>query len=269
MTEKQQKLTDDTHTDFYTVDIEEFEGPLDLLLSLVKKSEINIYDIPISEISDQYNRHLTMIEECDLDAIGAYLPLLAELGFIKSKMLLPRTEEEDEVSQLDPRMELARRLVVYERFRDVAMKMADMNLLGRDVFVKGYGYAEEFGDPEIETETATSGVWKLIASLCEMRARINENDTEDITFVIDPVSVERRIAEIHEKIKEKKVIEDFNMLFEDGAPSKRHIVISFMAILELAKKEIVELFQKKPFSSIRLLYSEEKKDGEKTDKENG
>ncbi len=267
MTEGEQKtLTDDRKDNFYTVDIDEFEGPLDLLLSLVKKNEIDIYDIPVFEVSEQYNRHLALVKQHNLDAVGQYLPILAELGLIKSRMLLPQEEQEETEDGVDPRMELARRLIVYERFCDFAIRMADMNMLGRDVFTRGIGYGEEFGNPELETEVVASGIWPLITALCEMRARINENDKEDIVLTIDPVSVERRLAEIHEKVKEKGVIEDFRMLFDEAEPSKNRVAVSFMAILELARKEIVELFQKKPFSSIKLLYSEENKDGEKPDK---
>ncbi|WP_462137429.1 segregation and condensation protein A [Candidatus Mycalebacterium sp.] len=255
------------HDSFYTVDIEQFEGPLDLLLSLVKKNEINIYDIPIAEVSEQYNKQLEIMRRGDFDSVAQYLPLLAELGLLKSRMLLPKTEEDEQEDGIDPRLELARRLVVYERFRDAAARMGEMSLLGRDVFAKGLGYSEEFGEPEIETEVAASGVWPLIVALCEMRARINEGDAEEIYFTIDPVSVEQRISEIHEKIREKGVIEDFNMLF-DEKPSRSHIAISFIAVLELARKEVVELFQKKPFSAIKLLYSEGEKDGKESDKEN-
>lgn len=262
----QKKLTDGREENFYTVDIDEFEGPLDLLLSLVKKNEINVYDIPLSEISEQYNRHLGLMEKHGIDAVGRYLPLLAELGLIKSRMLLPKTAEGESEEEADPRMELARKLVAYERFRDVAIRMTDMTVLGRDVFTRGLGYAEEFGDAELETETVASGIWPLITSLCEMRARINENQKEDILLTIDPVSIERRLAEIHEKIKSKGNIHDFQTLFDDARPSKSQIVVSFMAILELARKGVVELFQKKPFSSIKLLYSEENKDGKQPDK---
>lgn len=261
--------TDNGEENFYTVDIGEFEGPLDLLLSLVRKNKINIYDIPVSEISEQYNRHLNLIEKRSLDTVGRYLPLLAELGLIKSRMLLPQTAEEETEEGADPRMELARRLVVYERFRNAAAEMAGMTMLGRDVFTRGSGYGEEFGEYEVETETVASGIWDLINALCEMRARINSEDARDIVFEISPESIERRLADIHEKIKREKVIEDFGELFDEEKPSKNQVVISFLAILELARKEIVELFQKKPFSSIKLLYSEGKKDdGKPQDKKN-
>lgn len=269
MTEQKTVPVSETPRDrFYTVDIEQFEGPLDLLLSLVKKNEINIYDIPIAEISEQYNRQLEIMRRGDFDLVAQYLPLLAELGLIKSGMLLPQTEKDnEEEGGADPRLELARRLVVYERFRDAAARIGRMSLLGRDVFTKGLGYAEEFGDPEIETEVAASGVWSLMVALCEMRARINESDAEEVRFTIDPVSVEQRISEIHGKIREKGVIEDFRMLF-DEKPSRSQVAVSFVAILELARKEIVELFQKRPFSAIKLLYSNGEKDGEKPNKEN-
>lgn len=254
--------------DFYTVDIDEFEGPLELLLSLVKKREVDIYDIPISDISNQYHERLREVEERSLDAVGRYLPFLAELGLIKSRMLLPKPEDEDtEEDGADPRIELARRLIVYERFRDVASRMAEMGLLGRDVFTRGLRYQDEFGEPEIETEIAASGIWPLITSLCEMRARINENDTQDIAFAIDPVTVEQRVAEIHAAMKQRGKVEDFSMLFDDK-PSKSRMVVSFMAILELARKNVVELFQKRPFSSIKLFYVEDK-NGKDSSKEDG
>jgi len=268
MMTEQKTLVEPVEEDFYTVDIEQFEGPLNLLLSLIRKSEIDIYDIPVAEISEQYDRRLEIMEKRSFDNVAQYLPLLAELGLIKSRMLLPKTDEEDKQDPVDPRMELARRLIVYERFRDAAVRMGHMILLGRDVFPKGLRYSGEFGEPEVETEVV-SGVWPLIVSLCEMRARINQNDKENLRFTIDPVSVEERMIEIHSRIREEGIIEDFNMLFDDAAPSKSRIAVSFVAILELARKEVIELFQKKPFSTIKLLYSERKNDGkdpyEKTD----
>ena len=266
----QQTLAPPPEEHFYTVDIDEFEGPLDLLLSLVKKREVDIYDIPIAEISDQYHRRLELMEDRSLDAVARYLPFLAELGLIKSRMLLPRPEEDEEEEGIDPRMELARRLVVYERFRDVAEKMGQMSLLGRDVFARGANYEDEFGAPEVETEVAASGIWPLIVALCGMRARVNAGDTEDIEFRIDPVTVEQRVAEIRAALKEKGSVEDFSMLF-DGKPSRGMVAVSFVAILELAKNRVIELVQKRPFSSIKLFYTEgredEREDGQGPDKE--
>lgn len=252
---------------FYTVDIDEFEGPLELLLALVKKREVDIYDIPIAEISDQYRRRLELMENRNLDAVARYLPFLAELGLIKSRMLLPRPEEEDEEEGVDPRMELARRLVVYERFRDVALRMGEMSLLGRDVFVRGATYADEFGEPEVETEVIASGIWPLIVALCGMRARVNAGDTEDIELQIDPMTVEQRVAEIREALRQRGSVEDFSMLFGEEKPSKSQVTVSFMAILELARNRVVELVQKRPFSSIKLFYVEGNEDGKEPDKE--
>lgn len=263
----QQTLTPTPEERFYTVDIDEFEGPLELLLSLVKKREVDIYNIPIAEISDQYRRKLEMMEDRSLDAVARYLPFLAELGLIKSRMLLPQPEEEDEEPGIDPRMELARRLIVYERFRDVAQRMGEMSLLGRDVFARGANYEDEFGEPEVETELVVSGIWPLIVALCGMRARVSAGDTEDIEFRIDPVTVEQRIAEIREMLKQKGSVEDFSMLF-DEKPSKSRVAVSFIAILELARSRVVELVQKRPFSSIKLFYVEGDEDGKEQNKEN-
>ncbi|MCY3972891.1 MAG: segregation/condensation protein A [Candidatus Dadabacteria bacterium] len=264
---KQQTLAPPPEERFYTVDIDEFEGPLELLLSLVKKREVDIYDIPIAEISDQYHRRLELMEDRSLDVVARYLPFLAELGLIKSRMLLPRPEEEKEEEGVDPRMELARRLIVYERFRDVAVRMGEMSLLGRDVFARGATYADEFGEPEVETELVASGIWPLVVALCGMRARVNAGDTEDIELHIDPVTVEQRVAEIRAALKQKGSVEDFSMLF-DEKPSRSQVAVSFMAILELARNRVIELIQKRPFSSIKLFYVEGRENGKDPDKEN-
>src|SRR4030042_830004 len=128
----------------YQVKLQVFEGPLDLLLFLIKKNEIDIYDIPIAVITQQYLEYLEMMKNLDLDVAGEFLLMAATLLLIKSKMLLPTPEEqpaEGEQEEEDPRAELVRRLLEYQRFKEAAQQLVKGPLLDREVFVRSF-----FGD---------------------------------------------------------------------------------------------------------------------------
>ena len=121
-----------------SVKLDSFEGPLDLLLHLIKKHEIDIYDIPISLISEQYNQYLDSLKVLDLDIVGDYLRMAAELGYIKSRMLLPKQVVEQEDEQEDPREELVKRLIEYQRYKDASYQLFSLDLLGRDIYARKF-----------------------------------------------------------------------------------------------------------------------------------
>ncbi|MXW43141.1 MAG: segregation/condensation protein A, partial [Candidatus Dadabacteria bacterium] len=122
----------------YSVQLEIFNGPLDLLLHLIKKHEVDIYDIPIALITEQYLEYLEFLKDVNLEIVGDYMSMAAELGYIKSRMLLPRIKEEGEEEEEDPREELVRRLLEYEKNRSAAAELGGMEILGKDIFLAGY-----------------------------------------------------------------------------------------------------------------------------------
>ena len=135
----------------YRVKLQVFEGPLDLLLHLVKKNKVDIYDIPVAVIAEQYLEYIKMMRAIDINLAGEYLVMAATLMYIKSRMLLPRPPEEEE--EEDPRAELVRRLIEYQRFKVVAEELLQRELLQRDVFIRPPGEEEEEGEIEAVSYT--------------------------------------------------------------------------------------------------------------------
>ena len=146
----------------YSVQLDIFNGPLNLLLHLIKKNEVDIYDIPIALIIEQYLEYLDFLKDVNLEIVGDYMSMAAELGYIKSRMLLPRIKDEGEDEEQDPREELVRRLLEYERYRDAAAELGGMEILGKDVFLAGYDRKEAFGEPAEETEFVKFDLWSLV-----------------------------------------------------------------------------------------------------------
>ncbi len=234
----------------YLVRLEVFEGPLDLLLYLIKKNEVDIYDIPVAMITEQYLEYLEMMKELNLEVVGDYLVIAAELGRIKSNMLLPKPEPENEEDDLDPRAELVRRLVEYQRYKDAALKLLDFQILERDVFTNAYQDDDDQADnanPMIKAD-----LWALMDAIRDIYKRRNYSWPDSIKFEIDNVTIEEKIEEVVSRIKSEG-----NILFEqffDGVSSNFELVLTFLSVLELVRMRVIGVFQDTPYSSIRLVY---------------
>jgi segregation and condensation protein A len=220
-------LTDEST---YRVKLPIFEGPLDLLLYLVKKNEYDIFDIPIAEITRQYMDHIEIMKVLNLDIAGEYLVMAATLAHIKSKMLLPADRTEDQAEdELDPRMELALKLAEYERFKEAARQLDDFDILLRDVFLRGGSMVLETEDEKLTDLT----LFELVAALQKVLLTIQE-----------------KMVELSQLILERG-----EMVFEElfvGEPSRMTIVVTFLALLELIKARVVRIYQAQPFGTIRL-----------------
>ncbi len=228
-----------------------FEGPLDLLLHLIKKNEVDIYDIPIAAITEQYIEYLELMKDMDLQIVGEYLVIAAELSLIKSRMLLPKPViEEDEE---DPRAELVRRLIEYQRYKDAASDLIGREILGRDVFKRDFdGTAYEI---EEEVELVPVDLWSLIETFKEFYQRRSHLWAEEIVYQVEGVTIEEKIAEVLERLKEKTMLR-FEEFF-DECSSKFELVITFLALLELSRTENVLVSQESPGSAIMISYSGE------------
>jgi len=234
----------------YLVKLQIFEGPLDLLLQLIRKNKVDIYDIPIAKITEQYLEYLEILKKCDLEVVGDYLALAAQLSLIKSRMLLPQPPSEEE--EEDPRAELVRRLLEYERFKEAAEELEKRNILGKEVFLRGLSYFDEFGETAEETEIVKTDLWSLIEAFREVYQRKNFNLTEDIVFTLESYSIEEKTNEILNFIKfsGKTVFKD---LFTNLS-SKVEVVITFLAILEMVKNEQLGIVQDGYDSEVELTY---------------
>ena len=222
--------------------LDTFEGPLDLLLYLIRKQNLNILDVPIAEITDQYVNYINLMKELELELAGEYLLMAAMLAEIKSKMLLPLFEEvEDEE---DPRAELVRRLLEYERYRTASEELNKLQRLERDIFITGVEsshLAQPIELPEIALQ-------ELMLSFQEVLKRAEMFTS--LHLLKEPLSVRERMATILEKLKNKDFI-DFTELF-DLEEQKTGLVVTFLAILELMKELLIEIVQTKAFGVIHV-----------------
>ncbi len=239
----------------YSVQLEIFNGPLDLLLHLIKKHEVDIYDIPIALITEQYLEYLEFLKDVNLEIVGDYMSMAAELGYIKSRMLLPRIKEEGEEEEEDPREELVRRLLEYEKYRGAAAELGGMEILGKDVFLAGYDRREMFGEPEEETEFVKFDLWSLVdtfSKICEDREKA---ETREISLAPQTYTVDERKNQVIEIMRrEKEVL--FEDLFE-GDKNRMKLVVTFLSILELLKEGILDVFQPTFEEPIKIILREE------------
>lgn len=234
----------------YEVKLDIFEGPLDLLLYLIKKNEINIYDIPIAFITEQYLGHLEIMKSLNLDLAGEYLLLASTLIHIKSKMLLPVQESEEE-DELDPREELVRQLLEYQAFKETALKLDKRNLLERDVFKGGYSPDEEL-DPE-EKPFVEVSVFELVEAFRKIVSTVEE---ELLEINSEKMSLADRINEIMERLAEEKDITFTDLL---GKVADRRVAIyTFLAILEMMKLRMIRAYQADSFGVIRIFLAVER-----------
>jgi segregation and condensation protein A len=243
------------------VRLETFEGPLDLLLYLIKKNEIDIYDIPISVITQQYLEYLEMMKNLNLDVAGEFLLMAATLLHIKSKMLLPATEEEEgEKEEEDPRAELVRRLLEYQRFKEAAQQLVKGPLLDREVFVRSF-----FGDSlaEKEREEKVSGEVTLFDLLEAMKKVLEALPAEEFQEIsAEHLNIKDKILHIMERLWEADSLA-FTDLYT-ASTSRREIVVTFLALLELLRLRMIRVYQGETFGTIRIFSPVGPEEGRKT-----
>ena len=234
----------------YLVKLQIFEGPLDLLLQLIRKNKVDIYDIPIAKITEQYLEYLEILKKCDLEVVGDYLALAAQLSLIKSRMLLPQPPSEEE--EEDPRAELVRRLLEYERYKEAAEELEKRDILGKEVFLRGLSYFDEFGEMAEETEIVKTDLWSLLEAFREVYERKNFNLTEDVVFTLESYSIEEKTSEILNfvKFKGKTAFKDLFL----NTTSKVEVVVTFLAILEMVKNEMLGIVQEGYDGEVELTY---------------
>jgi len=231
----------------YTFRLEGFEGPLDLLLHLIQKNELDIFNIPISLVTEQYLEYLQLIKVLNLDVAGEYLLMASTLLHIKSKMLLPKSSEgEEEGEEEDPRAELVRRLLEYQKYKNAALEMEKRPLLDRDVFIRLIPAEpeEEPGEEKIEVN-----LFELLEAFRKVLERIKSETVHEV--ILEHVSVEDKIQEILSLLAKENRSMVFHRLFPEQA-SRRVVVVTLLAILELVKMKRIRIFQMAAFETIRI-----------------
>jgi len=223
-----------------------FDGPMDLLVHLVKKNDLDIYDIPIALIVDQYMAYMKLMKALSIDVAGDFLVMAATLAHIKSRMLLPVDEEQDEDAE-DPRMDIVRPLAEYLQIRHVAEDLTERDRLDWDVFVRGYTNGDESGDKDPEGLIQIS-LFELIDAFQKIIDRVSPQHFVNIT--LDTISVKSRISEIADLLEERESV-TFEEIFEEQA-TKGQIIVTFLAILEMAKAQIIRVMQHVSSGVIRI-----------------
>jgi segregation and condensation protein A len=229
----------------YQVVLPTFEGPLDLLLHLIEQHELDIRDIPIAFVAKKYVEYITLMEELNIDIASEYLVMAATLTHIKSKMLLPvppADQEDDDELGLDPRAELVRRLLEYQKYKQAAEQLGGGDVLGRDVFVRG------LPAPSVEGPAPLAGVslFKLLDAFQSVLSRANTKIDHQID--LERFSITDRINQLVDLLQLHKKL-PFEQLFE-GASSRADMIVTFLALLEMTRLRMTRLEQAAPLEPI-------------------
>ena len=233
---------DEARRDSYRVKLEIFEGPLDLLLYLIRKDEIDIYDIPIAHITEQYLAYLELMQELDIAVAGDFLVMASTLIYIKSKMLLPpdpKVDGEEDLSE-DPRAELIERLLEYQKFKSAAQMFYSRGEIESACYTRG----------PLETDSSNPEVSATVLDLLRVFREVLKRAEAQIEMEIarDEVTIAEKLAQIHAMLDRYEQI-NVRELFEMSR-SKRELIITFLAFLELVKEWKVYLIQREPFGDI-------------------
>lgn len=234
-----------------SVRLEIYEGPLDLLLHLIKKNEIDIYDIPVALITTQYLQYLESMTSLNIELAGEFLLMAATLTQIKSKMLLPISSDETEAEEDDPRMAIVRPLLEHMKLRDAAEALERRELLNRDVFLRE-NFLDEVED-EDEEELVPVSLFDLIDSFRRVLLRVDSG--KGLEIKIELKTVEQRIQEVIEllKVSGEELFED--LFIEDR--SRLELILTFLSLLELARIGLIRLFQHPADLTITVFYTGE------------
>ena len=227
----------------YRVRLEVFEGPLDLLLHLVKKNELKLSDIPVASITDQYLGYLDLLQQLDLGLAGEYLVMAATLLHLKSRLLLPTQEAVEEDGGPDPRAELARQLLEYQRFKEAAATLDRKLLLGRDVFTR-----PPLPSPAQPEHIHAVGLGDLLDALRDMLKKAEPELVHEI--VLEQVSLRERVGVVLDLLRERGRITFIELFSADT--TRLQTLVTFLASLELVRSRMIDMQQAVPFGPILL-----------------
>lgn len=236
----------DRYNSIYNVKLDQFEGPLDLLLYLIKKNELDICDIPIALITRQYLEYINLMKELNLEVAGEFLVMASTLIQIKSSMLLPGDTEdsEDEVAE-DPRAELIRRLLEYNRYKEAALELSERKQLGRDHFARNFPSSEAQQVEDADQPLALE-LFDLIEAFRRIVIKAPKKSFHEVSA--ESISIAERINEILSILQERDTL-SFYDLFED-CRDLDYLVATFLAILELCKLKMIRVSQNSRFGTI-------------------
>ena len=247
--------------DEYKVTLDVFEGPLDLLLYLIRREELDIYDIPIEHIASEYMKFIDEARDLNLDIAGEFIVMAATLMVIKSRMLLPvdrrNVSEESSEDWVDPRLDLVRQLIEYKKFKDAAIRLETMEALSVNSFDYGGGRPKfEKTAADARGALANLDLYDLLTAFQEVLARANELPHEELKG--SRFSVPEKMDVVLERARREGQV-SFVALFAEDAP-KGEIIVTFLALLELIRQHRVIVYQNAAFHEITILPSKEEPD---------
>jgi segregation and condensation protein A len=236
----QPEIVPDRESDQLKITLGEFEGPLDLLLHLIRQEQVNIYDIPIARITDEYLRYLNLMQELDLTVAGDFLVMAAQLIEMKSRMLLPRDPLAEDEELIDPRAELVDRLLEHEKFKAAAQMLWSRATVEQAVFTRAEMETDK-NNPEV-----AAGLFDLLSVFQEILAR----HKEEILLEIEREEVS--MAEMIERLRNMvRSAGELNLMtFFERAKSRRELVVAFLTVLELVRMSEISVFQRETFGEI-------------------
>jgi segregation and condensation protein A len=235
--------------DAYQVKLASFEGPLDLLLHLIRKNEVNIYDIPIALITEQYLGYIDLMQEMNLDVAGEFLVMAATLIHIKSRTLLPRPDpSQEDADPEDPREALVRRLLEHQKYKAAAELLHDRQTLRGAQFGRPdasvAGAAGDAYQPELEVD-----LFSLLAAFRGVLERASRRPP--MVLPPDQISIEDRMHQLLGRLSETEAC-GFEDLFTDGDGSRPFVIVTFLALLEMIRLKLIRVFQSGSFGAIRV-----------------
>lgn len=233
----------------YRVFLPNFEGPLDLLLHLIRKDQLNIYDIPIAHICKSYLDHLDLMKSIDVNIAGEFMVMAATLTLLKSLVLLPKEEgagEED-----DPRMPLVQQLLEYERFKKAADQLDSLRWMGRDIYVRPPSAIESMMPVESLLDAPIDPVDPFQLLVC-LKIATNRTTRPSMQITTDPVSIRDKVVQVGQFLAQHEVISFTDLIPEKGDRKILDVVVAFLAVLELARLKFVEIIQHENFGHIQI-----------------
>ena len=250
MAEHPQPSDFESSPDAYRVKLDTFEGPLDLLIHLIRTNELNIYDIPIALITEQYLAYIALMQELNLDVAGEFLVMAATLIHIKSRTLLPRPDptQEDMGPDEDPREALVRRLLEHQKYKAAAELLHERETVRSAQFMRPDARVADAAGDEYEPELEVD-LFSLLAAFKGVLERANRRPR----MVLPPeqMSIETRIEQLLERLSETEAC-GFEDLFADGDGSRPFMIVTFLAVLEMIRLKLIRVFQTGGHGPIRV-----------------
>ncbi|MBN8250273.1 segregation/condensation protein A [Priestia flexa] len=246
----------------YSVKVDAFEGPLDLLLHLINRFEIDIYDIPVATITEQYMMYIHTMNELQLDVASEYLVMAATLIQIKSKMLLPTYDEDDIDDSMDdveedPREQLMQQLIEYRKFKEAAVELQKLEETQTHIYAKAPSNLQQISDeksPQQDSGDLDVSLYDMLSALQKLMKRKQLQKPAQARVARQDVPIEKRMTEIVSVLQKTKGKQSFYKLFP--YPERNHIVVTFLAILELMKKNEVIVEQSNNLDELYVAYQE-------------